>query len=311
MTKMVQDELSTADAITKADKSPVTVADFTSQAIICNILHREFPHIPIVAEEDSAALKKPENSEIRRQIFGYIQRDQEVRDLLNPDNLFENIDLGCQSPAKMFWTLDPVDGTKGFLRGEQFALALALIVDGSVKLGILGCPNLTSVESRDKAGCLLTAVRGEGSTMKDIHTGTSRPAHISHIVDPLQMRFVESYVSIHSNQEMQGRIAELLNIKGEPVQLDSQVKYGLVASGRAEIYLRIPHPNTPDYKEKIWDHAAGSLIVEEAGGVVSDILGGKLDFAAGKKLANNTGILASVPTIHPRVVEAVQMLSGS
>ena len=40
------------------------------------------------------------------------------------------------------WTLDPIDGTKGFLRGEQYAVCLALIEDGEVVLGVLGCPHL-------------------------------------------------------------------------------------------------------------------------------------------------------------------------
>jgi HAL2 family 3'(2'),5'-bisphosphate nucleotidase len=311
MTKLIQQELSVGDAITKADRSPVTIADFASQAIICRILHREFPHLPIVAEEDSAALKRSENREILDKIVAYIDRDAGIRNFLNRDNLFESIDLGCQSPNQPFWTLDPIDGTKGFLRGEQFALALALIVEGSVKLGILGCPNLTSAETREKSGCLVSAVRGEGAVVRDIHSGQSRPARVSGITDPRRMRFVESYVSAHSNQEMQGRIAEILNIAAQPVQMDSQVKYGLVATGRAEIYLRIPHPKTPDYKEKIWDHAAGSLVVEEAGGLVTDILGQKLDFNAGEKLQHNTGILAAIPAIHPRVIDTIRQLRNS
>jgi 3'(2'), 5'-bisphosphate nucleotidase len=44
--------------------------------------------------------------------------------------------------AERYWVMDPVDGTKGFLRGDQYAVALALVERGEVVLGVLGCPNL-------------------------------------------------------------------------------------------------------------------------------------------------------------------------
>lgn len=303
MTKLIQKDLSSTDAITKKDKSPVTIADFLSQAIICHYLNDGLPYLPIVAEEDSAALQEEKNSAVLEKIHYYIDQDKEVAGFLNKKNLFEKIDLGGKEPGGTFWTLDPIDGTKGFLRGEQFAIALGLIVDGEVKVGILGCPNLELQDNH--TGCLVYAVKGEGSFVLDSETGKPEKIAISAIEDPRDMRFVESYVSAHSNMDMQLKIAKTLNIGQDPVQMDSQVKYSMVSGGKAEIYLRIPHPKTPDYKEKIWDHAAGSLIVEEAGGIVSDIFGKKLDFSAGKTLANNSGILASVPCIHKKIVATI------
>jgi 3'(2'), 5'-bisphosphate nucleotidase len=144
ISRTVQKELAREDCITKKDKSPVTIADFTAQAIVCKILTDHFPHIPIVGEERSDVLKKPENKETLDKIIHYIENDSKISEILNRENLFQSIDLGGGQPTNQtFWTLDPVDGTKGFLRGEQFAIALALIVQGEVKLGILGCPNLT------------------------------------------------------------------------------------------------------------------------------------------------------------------------
>ena len=90
--------------------------------------------------------------------------------------------------------------------------------------------------------------------------------------------------------------------------MDSQVKYGVVSSGDAEIYIRIPHPKSPNYKEKIWDHAAGSLLVTEAGGLVTDMYGKKLDFGVGKTLKNNTGVVVAVPRIHKRLLEIIRGL---
>ncbi|MCU0289524.1 MAG: 3'(2'),5'-bisphosphate nucleotidase [Acidobacteria bacterium] len=305
ISKTVQQELTGADAITKTDKSPVTIADFASQAIICKLLKTQFPSIPIVAEENSDALSKPENCAVLEKILYFITRDEKIKNILDKNNLCRNIDLGTDEPSKdVFWTLDPIDGTKGFLRGEQFAIALALIVNGEVQLGILGCPNLKLWND----GCLLFAEKGSGAFAMDIQNFERKKVEVSGIIAPHKMRFVESYVSSHSDMDTQGKIARELELEEEPVRMDSQVKYGVLAAGQAEIYLRIPHPKTPDYREKIWDHAAGSLIVTEAGGMVSDIIGNKLDFSGGKTLAHNRGIFASVPAVHSRILDIIKEL---
>lgn len=306
ISKKVQQELTGADAITKTDKSPVTIADFAAQAIICKLLKDRFPTIPIVAEENSDVLAKPENCAIFEKILYYIANDEKTKNILDKDNLCQGIDLGKGEPTKdIFWTLDPIDGTKGFLRGEQFAIALALIVNGEVQLGILGCPNLKLWND----GCLLFAVKGSGAYALDIEGNTQKKIGVSSIMNPQKMRFVESYVSSHSDTDMQLQIAQALKLEQDPVRMDSQVKYGVLAAGQAEIYLRIPHPKTPDYREKIWDHAAGSLIVTEAGGIVTDTLGKKLDFSVGKTLAHNRGIFASVPAVHDRILDIISGLN--
>lgn len=310
ITTAVQGDLSKKDAITKADRSPVTIADFASQAVICRILKEAFPGLPIVAEENSNALKKPENETILQRILQYLNRDDEINQIIKGDKLFESIDLGCGNPDdNIFWTLDPIDGTKGFLRGEQYAIALALIVKGTVQLGILGCPNLLQSGGNPSGrGVLVFAVRGEGASILNIEKNKVEKIHVSSISQPEQMRFVQSYESAHGNLDLQLEIARILKMERDPVQVDSQVKYGFVSTGNAEIYLRIPNPKTPDYKEKIWDHAAGSIIVEEAGGRVSDIFGKELDFSAGKTLRNNTGVFVSIPSVHKQVLNIIENL---
>jgi 3'(2'), 5'-bisphosphate nucleotidase len=307
ISRAVQRELTGKESITKSDRSPVTIADFAAQAIVCNQLNQHFPGIPIVGEERSDALKKPEHREIFEKIVHYIDSDETVGSFLNKDNLLDSIDLGgCEPNKEMFWTLDPVDGTKGFLRGEQFAIALALVVKGEVNLGVLGCPNLEVPERQAPQGYLLFAVKGEGTHLFNVESGAMEKVDVSSITDPEQMRFVESYESAHSNQDMQLGIARALKMERDPVRMDSQVKYAVLATGHAEIYLRIPNPKTPDYREKIWYHAAGSLVVEEAGALVSDIKGNKLDFNAGRTLKNNSGVFASVPAVHDRVLEIIR-----
>ena len=91
--------------------------------------------------------------------------------------------------------------------------------------------------------------------------------------------------------------------------MDSQAKYAVVARGEADIYLRLP--TRADYHEKIWDHAAGALIVAEAGGVVSDIHGRPLEFHHGRELAVNRGVIVTNGRLHQRVLDAVQALGIS
>ena len=109
--------------------------------------------------------------------------------------------------------------------------------------------------------------------------------------------------SAHSDQSESARIAAELGIRSEPYRIDSQCKYAAVSRGDASIYLRLP--TRADYAEKIWDHAAGKLIVECAGGVVTDANGDPLDFTHGRTLTKNSGVIATSGSIHEEVIQAV------
>ena len=89
--------------------------------------------------------------------------------------------------------------------------------------------------------------------------------------------------------------------------MDGQAKYGILARGEVTLYLRVPSPSEPGYKENIWDHAAGSIIAEEAGGRVTDVLGRPLDFSCGIKMVKNHGILVSNEILHDVVLKALEM----
>jgi 3'(2'), 5'-bisphosphate nucleotidase len=123
---------------------------------------------------------------------------------------------------------------------------------------------------------------------------------------PASVRFCESVESGHSAQTDSAAIASRLGIDAPPVRLDSQAKYGVVARGEAEIYLRMP--TRPDYREKIWDHAAGVLIIEEAWGTVTDITGKPLEFRHGRELTANRGVIATNGRLHERVLKTLAEL---
>jgi 3'(2'), 5'-bisphosphate nucleotidase len=101
-------------------------------------------------------------------------------------------------------------------------------------------------------------------------------------------------------------VSKLLGIKKAPLRIDSQVKYALLALGMADIYLRIPRQK--EYREKVWDHAAGVVILNESGGEVTDLSGRALDFAKGQVLEKNYGIAASAGGIHEDVLRAIAQI---
>jgi len=307
LTMSIQNDLIGKRSIQKEDRTPVTVADYGSQAIICKILHDGFPDDPIVAEEDSKELSKPEHAEILSQVTHYVNASFTS---VSSREVCTWIDLGSGSNSPRFWTLDPIDGTKGFLRGDQYAIALALIEEGTVRVGVLACPNiiLDSHRRMKARGGLFVAVRGQGAIQFDIGGDSGRRIHVSNVNSPSQALFTESLESAHSHHRLQLKLTKKLGISRSPLRMDSQAKYAILARGEASIYVRIPSPQTPDYREKIWDHAAGSILVEEAGGKVTDALDRGLDFSCGKTLENNYGIIVTNGWLHRTVVTTLSTL---
>jgi 3'(2'), 5'-bisphosphate nucleotidase len=289
------------EAIEKQDRSPVTIADFGSQAIICQALAQAFPHDPVVGEEDATELRQGEMADRLAQVTGYVQ---DILSGATPEQVCDWIDHGNGAVGPRYWTLDPIDGTKGFLRGDQYAVALALVEDGEVKVGALACPAL-SFNQADAPGLLFVAVRGEGTTLIPLSGGDPQTIQVATSDQAQTFRFVESVEASHGHQSLQSSVAQAVGITQDSIRMDSQAKYGAVAAGEAVLYLRLPSPKTPDYREKIWDHAAGVIVIEEAGGTVTDMYGQPLDFSLGAKLVNNQGVVASNGTIHDQVIAAL------
>lgn len=292
----------------KEDRSPVTVADFGSQAIICRALAEAFPNDPVVGEEDATALKSPEMSTQLTQVTEYVK--QQVPGV-STDDVTQWIDHGNGEPSDRFWTLDPIDGTKGFLRGDQYAIALALLEQGEVKVGIMACPalSLNLAPPLNQQGLLFVAVRGEGTQVRSLSEDNLTAIRVTSPDDDEHLRFVESVETAHGDQSLQNSIAQQAGIKSPSLPMDSQAKYGAVASGAAALYLRLPSPKKPDYRENIWDHAAGAIVVEEAGGRVTDMYGKPLDFSVGTKLFQNRGVVVSNGSLHEAVLAALKEIS--
>jgi len=292
--------------VVKDDRSPVTIADYGSQALICRMLREAFPHDAVVAEENAEALTRKDHREILKEVVHQVHA---ILPDLSSSEVCDAIDWGSQDPAERFWTLDPIDGTKGFLRGDQYAVALALVVDGRVQLGVLGCPNLARQADLGggPAGAVFAALRSKGAFETDLNVTEKTPISASAATIPADARMTESYESGHTDHGSHQHIANRLKMTRPPLRMDSQAKYAVLARGEASVYLRLPSPQSPDYRERIWDHAAGSIIIEEAGGKVTDAFGAPLDFSQGKILAMNQGVVATNGRLHDIVLEAVRM----
>lgn len=302
-------------ALAKEDRSPVTVADFTVQALVAGLLAQAFPGDALVGEEDADALRQPEGREMLAQVTAYVRQELPGA---TPEQVCDWIDRGQGQPEGRFWVLDPVDGTKGFLRGGQYAVALALLEDHQVQLGLLGCPNLADgwKEDYNGPGTLAAAQRGRGTWISSLDDEIpSAPRSFSQVqisaqTDPRQARLLRSYESSHTNTGTLDRLVERLHIQTPALRLDSQAKYSILAAGQSEAILRVPPDEHPGYREKIWDIAAGALVVEEAGGQVSDLDGIPLDFSAGRQLSHNRGILVTNGRLHSAFVAALSELQG-
>lgn len=315
--------------ISKDDASPVTIGDFGAQALIIHAIKKNFPDDQVVGEEEASTLR--DDQKLRDQIWGLVDgaklNDSEAEKVLGGpieslDAMLDAIDAGNSAGGNKgrIWALDPIDGTKGFLRGGQYAVCLALMVDGDVKVGVLGCPNLpvddsapltaeSGVDQTDAEGkgVLFAAVAGQGATSRPLGTaglGKSQAIQMKPVKDLTQATFCESVEAGHSSHGDQFAIASKLGVTKPSVRMDSQAKYGSIARGAGDIYLRLPVSAT--YQEKIWDHAAGDLIVREAGGQVTDTLGRRLDFSKGRTLAENKGVVAAPSAVHGQVLEAVK-----
>src|SRR5690606_25614530 len=157
---------------------------------------------------------------------------------------------------------------------------------------------------------VLGAVPGRGGLREPIEGEPGRTAvSVSEIAAASRAGFREAVGSPHTSHSEAGGRAEELGIRRKPYRLDSQAKYAVVAAGEAEIYLRLTRHT--GYVENIWDQGAGALVVEEAGGKLTDLNGERLDFSRGPRLEKNVGIVASNGRFHDRILEVLARIQSN
>jgi len=392
------------------DSRTSTVGDYTAQALVSALLAAHFPSDAIIGEEDSADLQRPEQATVKAQIVrlaGEAMREalpladeerawDQVKRVERGDNEWmAAIDRGnSEGGAKgRHWALDPIDGTKGFLRGGQYAVCLGLIEDGEVVLGVMGCPNLPVDPKQPEGdkGALFVAVKGQGAFQvrrrrRSLALGRARgaskssrlvasyraptdaplpsPAALLHLAlahphhdEPAPLALGRVVLRVgrggpqrprherahrpaarhHARQRAHGQPGKvLLDREGRrrhllaparqrDVRGEGLVRPGPVPLPRSLLFLALSPlplhrlsspprtaPLTPPLSLALArrDHSSGSLLVAEAGGIVSDMHGKPLDFSLGRTLKGNKGVIAAPKEWHTQVIEAVAKAVG-
>ncbi|KAL6895614.1 carbohydrate phosphatase [Trichoderma longibrachiatum] len=347
--RVMTSALTSSSSLSKPDATPVTMADFGAQALLMASLRSFFPHDGYVGEEDAEALRSnPQlanavhalvaeaSADFSRHHEESVNEDEELS-LPGPKSLDEMLELldlagrGQPGPRGRFWIMDPVDGTAAFLKGQQYAVSLALVEDGREVLGVLCYPNLSldegvvSETSVDVHGCgvMLSAVRGEGVDYRKLSTEyrLGPPRKLDRLPSPAKLsdlRFVDCLASKSSRLDIAEGLATQMGALPFPgVDLwSSHVRYAALMlgddnnasdGGRQRVMIRVPVGvrGLPS-RACVWDHAGSQLLYAEMGGKVTDLEGREMDFGRGRTLAGNWGLVAAPEGVHGEVLRLVR-----
>ncbi|KAF4981384.1 hypothetical protein FZEAL_2814 [Fusarium zealandicum] len=308
-------------AIEKEDLSPVTVADFAVQALLTATIKHAFPKDRVVGEEDASDLRK--NTVLMERVWELLSRiagDEDTPSLCQlPATREQMCDLidecGATSPggSGRTWVFDPIDGTKTYLRGELYAINMALLVDGEQVAGIVGAPNLPidaeaplrneNIDTNGQ-GCIFYAVKGHGAYIRPL--SSDQPRQLATHAAGQDVRFVTCASIVDSAQEgIHEIVASRLNAPYPGCDLVPWVlRWAVLAMGLGNTTVWVYKRR--DRYAKVWDHAGAMLLFEEAGGKITDVHGEKIDLGAGRKLSANFGFVAAPADIHGRVLEVVR-----
>jgi 3'(2'), 5'-bisphosphate nucleotidase len=227
---------------TKADFTPVTVADRESEEIILEGVARAAPGIPIISEEAAAEGRLP-------------------------------------SVADTFFLVDPLDGTRSFLRGSpQFTINIALVLKGQPVFGLVYAPAITDFFVTLAPGDARTARLPPSATVQRLADCALEPLR-TRTPDPKALRALISETSVNAATR------DFLNKYNvfDTLSFSSSLKFGLLARGEADLY-----PRTGETSE--WDTAAGHAVLAAAGGTVTALDGQPLTY--GKPRFLNPGFVA-------------------
>lgn len=313
--------------LVKDDLSPVTVADFAIQAVLTRTLGQAFPQDGFVGEESADELRQ--NPALQSRVIEIAARCagdslfRDADDLCDVIDSCTTLDLTSGGSPRRIWVFDPIDGTKTFIRREQYAINVALLEGGREVLGVVACPLLSmhvdaasapvtdaSVDPTGR-GCILFGVRDHGAFVRPLlgalGEGQPRrlPRHADAVVYPAGLRSVTCWAHLDSGVDVAHKaVAEALGVPFPGCDLLGWVpRWAVMALGVANTTCWI-YRDRHRYA-KIWDHAGAMLLFEEVGGLITDVHGKKIDLTAGRKLSANFGFVAAPKHVHHVVLQAV------
>jgi 3'(2'), 5'-bisphosphate nucleotidase len=234
---------------TKCDASPVTICDRAAEAIILEFLRQAAPGVPVIAEEEVSAGRIPAH-------------------------------------GNTYFLVDPLDGTKEFIRGgNDYTVNIGLIAKGVPRLGVVYQPAIDR---------LWAGLAGHGAFLEE--GGVRREIHCRPLGD--QRAAVAS--KSHFNQQTADYLAEAIGLC-DHVSVGSSLKFCIVAEGQADIYPRLSPTSE-------WDTAAGHAVLLAAGGRVDGPDGAPLSY--GKTAFLNRGFCATAGWEAPPIGPFLEPFAG-
>lgn len=248
----------------KAPGNPVTAADHSANALILEHLHRHFPGEAVLAEETTDDMSR-------------LGRD-------------------------IVWFVDPLDGTKEFIkRNGEFSVMIGLVENNKPVLGVVLQPApprfaVEELQRKDrgmKPGALYAGAIGLGAWLSV--DGNERPIHVSDIAQPAHMRMIASRSHFDARVD---QVRKRLGIHEILRSGSVGLKCGVIATGACELYI---HPSS---KVSLWDSCAPAAILSAAGGLMTDLNGEALNYTA-VDIGHRQGLLASHGRLHEQVIAAI------
>ena len=238
------------DVRIKDDSSPLTTADIASNKIIIESLKKFTPKIPILSEEGS------------------------------------NTPFNIRSKWETFWLIDPLDGTKEFIkRNGEFTVNIALIHKNQPIFGVIYAPALEELYwGSQEFGSYKV-----GSSFSQQRMKVCKKA-------PKKVRIVTS--RSHKNKELENLLEKLELV--EIVSRGSSLKFCLVANGDADLYPRLGPTSE-------WDTAAGDAIVRYAGGSTCDLSSKELIYNSKDSILNPSFLVSASKELRINVVRLIHL----
>lgn len=269
----------------KLDESPVTTADIASQILIVSNIKKHFPGDLIIAEEGDIFMDT-QTEHIIQKCFNelHLEYTFDSREVLN----YKGSNFDRQ------WTIDPIDGTQGFLEGLVYAVGISFFEESDLKLSVIGIPNH---DKKRKAIFIAEKENGAKASYGENEFKSIKASEQDNLEESVLCH------SLHYDQPWVEEFAEFVGIKNR-IQIDSMTKFCKIADGSADLYLK-PIDMIHSYS---WDFSPGVLIVKEAGGKISDLNGGKIRFLRDKLICDTPGLVASNSNLHLDIIKNLRKI---
>ncbi|MFW9948076.1 MAG: inositol monophosphatase family protein [Candidatus Odinarchaeota archaeon] len=269
------------ESFQKEDMTPVTLADYASQLFIVKKLKETFPNDQIIAEESYNSHIDMNVQNIMKRCYRSLELDwtEDIERILNY--------RGPYSPRQ--WTVDPIDGTMGFQKNLSYAVGIGFMNNSELIAAVIGVPNYNG-----KGRALFIAEKNQGAGVSYSEEDFI-PIRVS---DKKNIKQAKMCHSLHYDEPWVMKFAEKAEIR-KYMQMDSMAKFCMVADGTADLYVKPMNVN----RSFSWDFLPGVLIVNEAGGIVSDIKGNNITFNNEKCIISAAGLVASNGILHEEILK--------